>query len=673
MTSLKPNLIKRIERLPKPNNVAAAMLPVFEAISNSIHSTQAKFSDDVSKLGFVNVEVSTDRKKTDIWITVEDNGEGLNAKNWEAFTTTDTDNKISIGGKGVGRLLWLDCFTDISVSSIFEENDSFYNRSFGFQLSNEDQIIGLDVKDAPSAKGTSFYVKFSTPKYNGYFENFPGRGNFVFQHLTSHFLPTFIGGKCPKVTVTVGDEVRDYPEAISDVVYKTDAEIEISNETYGTLYLTLMECDKVASADLKGHHFVHFIAHDRTVHSQSIDGKLGIKYFGDNNDRVFHAILKGDYLDKNVNQERTSFIFEDVVIDRIINEVCFDHIYDFLKEPLSLLKSEQQTKIKLITQSYPSVEFGSIDELQGKLPSGELHDDAIFGHLSRERFRRDQKQAEKIRAVLKRLKGGESNTEEFFAAISEASKAIEEAEQKSLAEYIVRRKVVLDFIEKLLEKVRDSEADSSYQREDVLHSFICPMRVKTLESGDKKVETAASHDLWIVDERLTFAQYFSSDVEFSKLSEKYSSEERPDLLIFDYVHGLRSSQDRSRILLIEFKRPGRKNYGNDENPQHQVERYVRQLKSGKLNDVKGRPIKLDDNTIFYCFIVADIVGKLDEWTYSWQQTADGRGRIYRPNNGFLGSIELMGWDSLLLDAKERNQAFFDKAGISGESYFSSLD
>jgi hypothetical protein len=227
---------------------------------------------------------------------------------------------------------------------------------------------------------------------------------------------------------------------------------------------------------------------------------------------------------------------------------------------------------------------------------------------------------------------------------------------------------VLDFIGILLEKVRDDTRDSAYQREDILHSLICPLRVNTIADG-RKVEPAASHDLWIVDERLTFAQYFSSDTEFSALTESLAGEERPDVLIFDHVHGLRQTESPSKILLVEFKRPGRNSYNDNENPQLQVERYVRRLQSGKLSDVKGRPIKLNESTVFYCFIVADIVGKLDDWTYSWQRTADGRGRIYRPNSGFLGSIELMGWDALLEDAKARNQAFFDKAGISGRSFF----
>lgn len=671
MTSLRPNLVKRIDRLPKPTNVAAAMQPLFEAISNSIHSVQAKFGDQVTALGRIVVTVSTDRKKEKVWATVEDNGAGLNPKNWDAFTTTDTDNKIRIGGKGVGRLLWLDCFQHTRITSVFEDDDGKRSRrSFNFVLALENQIQNDTVEPATEDGGTSFHVRFDGLRDNGYLAKFPGRDSFVFQHLTSHFLPTFIGGRCPQIEVYVGDDARHYPDDIDKIVHRKETGLELKTDQYGTLFLTLMECDKVASADLKGSHFVHFIAHDRTVHSQSIDGKLGLKYFGPNGDRVFHAILTGDYLDENVNQERTAFMFEDAVLERIINDVCAEHIEAFLVEPLSRLSGEQREKIEEITETYPSVAFGNTEELQAKLPSGELNGDAIYGHLSRERFRRDQRQAEKIRSVLTRLKDGAADLATFTSAIAEAGKAIEDSEQRSLAEYVVRRKVVLDFIEILLEKVRDDTRDSSYQREDVLHSFICPLRVNTLEDGSKKIDPAASHDLWIVDERLTFAQYFSSDVEFSTLSETIESDERPDVLIFDYVHGLRQVEEPSKVLLVEFKRPGRSAYADNENPQLQVERYVRRLQSGNMRDVKGRPIKLDDRTVFYCFIVADIVGKLDEWTFSWQRTADGRGRIYQPKDGFRGSIELVGWDALLGDARGRNQAFFDRAGISGKSYFS---
>lgn len=670
MPTLKSNLVKRIDRLPKPGNAADAMQPLFEAVSNSIHSTQDRFKENVATKGKIVVTLTMARRQAPAKIIVEDNGIGLDMKNYEAFTTTDTDNKIARGGKGVGRLLWLDSFEAISVSSRSDENGRTKRRKFRFVLSQSEQIQDYEESTVSGVeRETGVTVEFSGLRDNGYRAKFPGRPAYVFQHFTSHFLPTFIGSRSPQITVHCGDETRHYPEEINSIIHRRETIENIASVDFGPLTLTLMECDKIASADLQGSHFVHFIAHDRTVHSQKIDGKLGLKYFGPNEDRVFHAVLTGKYLDDNVNQERTKFQFEDAILDRIVNDVCTPHIEKFLAKPLQSLRQDQRTRVKAITESYPSVAFGDVDELQEKLPSGELNDDAIFGHLSRERYRRDQRQAEKIRAVLERLKEPSVDVNTFASAIEAAGKAIEEAEQKSLTEYIVRRKVVLDFIEILLEKVRDDTRDSSYQREDILHSFICPLRVNTLTDGNKKVVAAASHDLWIIDERLTFAQYFSSDEEFQNLSDAVASEERSDVLIFDHVHGLRQTEDPSRVLLVEFKRPGRTSYASDENPQHQVERYVRRLLEGGKLDVKGRPIKLKDDTVFYCFVVADIVGKLDEWTYSWDRTADGRGRLYQPRSGFKGSIELIAWDTLLSDARERNQAFFDRAGISGKSFF----
>ncbi len=671
-TSLRSNLVKRVDRLPKPANTAGAMQPLFEAVSNAIHATQSRYGERVASEGEVIVTVNTNRGKDDIWAAVEDNGPGLDEENWDAFRTTDTDNKIQIGGKGVGRLMWLDCFEKIEVNSTYERDDgTFFRRKFTFRLELNDQIQDFSDEQASDASDSSFHVKFSGLRDNGYRKKFPGRDSYVFQHLTSHFLPTFIGGGSPRVSVHVGDETREYPEAISEIVLRRGEPETVETEAYGKLNLTLMECHSTASSDLKGKHHVHFIAHDRTVHSQCIDGKLGLGFFGSGNDRVFHAIITGDFLDTKVNQERTAFSFEDSIIEKIINEVCFEKIKRFLAEPLTLVNDKQRETIKTITATYPSVAFGNVEELQEGVPSGELEADALYGHLARERFRRDEKQAENIRDVLKHLKEGTADVDEFNTAIAKAGADIEDAEQRSLTEYIVRRKVVLDFIEILLEKVSNDTRDSSYQREDILHSFICPLRVKTIDGYGSKIEPAASHDLWIVDERLTFAQYFSSDVAFSKLSEAVESDARPDVLIFDHVHGLRQTEEPSKVLLVEFKRPGRTQYEEGDNPQYQVERYVQELQKGELSDVKGRPIKLDEKTIFYCYIVADIVGKMDTWTFTWQRTADGRGRIYRPNSGFLGSIELLGWDQLIGDARARNQAFFDKAGITGKSFFSS--
>jgi hypothetical protein len=669
MTSLSMNLVKRVERLPKPSRAADAMQPLFEAVSNAIHSTQQKFARKVGALGRIYVEVNTDRAKSDVGATVADNGVGLDEKNYEAFVTTDTDNKIDIGGKGVGRLLWLDCFEHIHVDSIYDHKGTLRRRSFDFRLSPIDQIINYKEtsKGLNDAK-TGMNITFRGLRDNGYLERFPGRASYVFQHFMSHFLPTFIGGKSPFISVSCGGETWEFPEAINKIIHRR-ASVESSAPDFGTLTIELMECNKTASADLTGRHFIHFIAHDRTVHSQCIDGRLGLKYFGENGDRVFHACLFGTFLNRRVNQERTRFTFDDATIEEIVNSVCMPQIEEFLRFPMAEQQKEQAKAVEEIVATYPSVKFGSIEELQKHIPSGELANDAIYGHLARQRFRRDQKQAEKIKEALKSLKGPDLDPQALSRAVLEGAKAIEDSEQRSLSEYIVRRKVVLDFLFLLLEKVRNLSTDSAFQNESVLHTFICPMRVATVGRRKGLIEPT-SHDLWVVDKTLTFAEYFSSDVAFNDLAEQFASRDRPDLAIFDHVHSLRESDDTSRILLVEFKRPGRTSYDASENPQLQIERYIRKLQSGQEMDVRGRPIAFNTDTIFYCYIIADIVGPLNEWTYTWGRTADGRGRIYQPSSGFRGTVELIGWDMLLDDAKARNRAFFDRAGIGEKNFFS---
>lgn len=670
MPSMTMDLVKRVNRLPKPTTASLAMQPLFEAISNAIHSTQSRFGDDVVNSGKIIVTVTTGRKQAHVTAAIEDNGTGLDKSNYEAFITTDTPNKIKIGGKGVGRLMWLDCFENIHVESNFYDGEVLKQRSFDFRLSKSDQIQNLSVAPASSlSRNSGVVIKFDGLRDNGYKQKFPGRPSYIFQHITSHFLPTFIGRRSPQITVHCMEESKEFPEAINELIHRQENAADVETLKYGELSMTLMECDKIVSSDLVGTHFVHFIAHDRTVLSQRIDGKLGIGTFGEDGRRVFHACLFGKFLDDNVNQERTNFTFEDNIVEAIINDVCMPKIEPFLIEPLTALKSEQGQIVGSIIQTYPSVAFGDVQELQRYVPLGELSDDAIYGHLSRQRFRRDQKQTEKIRDILTKLRGGSISKERFADTIADASAAMEDAEQKSLAEYVVRRKVILDFLGVLIEKTRDDVKDSSYQREDVLHTFICPMKINAISGDERRVVPAASHDLWVIDERLTFPQYFSSDVPFSELSAEYDSTDRPDLMVFDKVHGLRQSSEASKVLLVEFKRPGRITYKDDENPHLQVERYIKQLLTGQLDDVRGRRIKLDKDTVFFCFIIADCVGRMEDWTYSWSRTADGRGKIYQPRDGWNGSIELIEWDTLIEDARDRNHAFFDRAGINGPNFF----
>lgn len=101
MTSMRGDIVNRVKRLPKPSMAAEALQPVFEAVSNSLHAVEDAFGDQYQQQGKITVTIANPRSPDDIEITVDDNGVGLEPARFEAFCTTDTDYKISRGGKGV--------------------------------------------------------------------------------------------------------------------------------------------------------------------------------------------------------------------------------------------------------------------------------------------------------------------------------------------------------------------------------------------------------------------------------------------------------------------------------------------------------------------------------------------------------------------------------------------
>lgn len=188
------------------------------------------------------------------------------------------------------------------------------------------------------------------------------------------------------------------------------------------------------------------------------------------------------------------------------------------------------------------------------------------------------------------------------------------------------------------------------------------MRVRGDDPG--KVERS-DHDLWVIDERLTFSKYFSSDLPFDKIIEESKSKERMDLLVFDRLHGLGIDSDEPlrRVMLVEFKKPGRKDYDERYSPMNQISRYISELKTGNTEDYKRERIRIADDCIFYCYVIADIVGNLEVHTSGWRTTSNGRGRMIELGGRHRGMIEIVEWKDLITDAKLRNHAFIDAAGV----------
>jgi len=64
--------------------------------------------------------------------TVIDNGIGFNEGNLDSFFTSDTQYKLSRGGKGIGRFIWLKAFKYAEIESHYRESGKLVKRAFKF-------------------------------------------------------------------------------------------------------------------------------------------------------------------------------------------------------------------------------------------------------------------------------------------------------------------------------------------------------------------------------------------------------------------------------------------------------------------------------------------------------------------------------------------------------------
>lgn len=664
MTSMRGDIVNRVKRLPKPAQAAEALQPVFEAVSNSFHAVEDAFGDHYQIRGKINVTITAPRSPYEITIIVSDNGVGLGPDRFDAFCTTDTDHKIGRGGKGVGRLLWLDAFENIQVVSTFWNEDRAYRRSFTFRLGSEEQIADESLDEIGTEKlETGTAVTFRGLRNNAYRTKFPSQAATITKHFGSHFFADFILGRSPSVVVSIEENSTAFPEEIGNLRIEDRGVATIETEDFGTLTLASFVCHKAASANYEGLHQMHLVANGRTVTTRKIDGLIGVGRFGPGGDSVYHGCATGSFLDDRVNQERTQFNFDETIIEQIVR-TCTEHARtNAIREEILEFDRQRLGTMQEFMQEYPSFAFEEAQQLLERTPKNAVKAEQFAQALMPIRIRRDKERNQSIQQIVAQLSGNEEVPADFAAAVRKAADEIRAEEQRQLTEYVLRRKTVLDVMSVLIRRIRERGNDTQdFHLEETLHQFICPMK---LRGDDPSKAERSDHDLWIIDERLTFTKYFASDVPFTQLMKGNKNTRRPDLLIYDRLHGLGADGEDplKRVMLIEFKQPGRRDYDERYSPMNQISEYITRLKNGEIEDFRNSRVRIADDCIFYCYVVADIVGKLEVHTNGWRTTSNGRGRIQELSGRFRGIIEVIEWADLISDACLRNHAFITAAGL----------
>lgn len=251
--SLTPNIENRVRKLPKPSNATQGLQPLFEAVSNAVFAIEDRFDDKVA-LGRVKITISNLSDPQTIEITITDNGIGLDSARYEAFCEIDTDFKRKRGGKGVGRLFWLDAFAEIAVESVYADGDELRHREFAFVLNNAEQVVpNGDLTQVSAATPIGTTVRFKGLRKE-YAETFPKRSDTFFRYFSAHFIADFLLGDGATILVDLDGEAVEYPKAIAELKVGGPLETSFQHDDFGELHITGFTCHPEASTGLDGQH-----------------------------------------------------------------------------------------------------------------------------------------------------------------------------------------------------------------------------------------------------------------------------------------------------------------------------------------------------------------------------------------------------------------------------------
>ena len=271
---MKANIVGRVGNTRLANN--QALLPLFEAIVNAIHATNDLDTEEVLPIEIKLVRESGQRTigETGYLNAIEsfeitDHGVGFTEASYESFQTADSRYRAAIGGKGVGRFLWLVAFESVEIESVFTDDaGKWMKRTFRFRATPE----GIEDHSllATDQRKRETVVKLLRIK-NKYQKALPKLPTVIANRIVEHCLQYFLLGM--KCSVSVADS--DTNEKIElNKLFSEDV------ETRGTARDV-----QVANRNLKLHnlkvrptygegHRLYFCANKRVVRSERLEGKI---------------------------------------------------------------------------------------------------------------------------------------------------------------------------------------------------------------------------------------------------------------------------------------------------------------------------------------------------------------------------------------------------------------
>lgn len=488
--------------------------------------------------------------------------------------------------------------------------------------------------------------------------------NHIGLKIIEHCLSYFLTENCPKVILKDDEDILNLNDLFTEdinVNTKTD-KYYVGDEEFKITHVKMYDTKKQD-------HRIHFCANNREVQTKKLDKIIpdATGFFKDGEKSFkYSAYISADLLDKNVSDDRTSFkmnekrILGEKISMKEIEEKTIDIINEYLKDYVEPIKIKKDQRIRnYICKEKPQyrIILKYKEDALNKI-SPNIKDEDLEIELFKIKQEIDRDLKEKSEIFLKNNKPKDiKDLEEYKKSYQRYIEMENDRGKSSLAEYIAHRKVVLDLLENAINL---SEETGKYPLEEYIHNLIFPMKTTSDEVSYDK------HNLWIIDEKLSYHYYLASDKPMKNIDVVSSdSISRQDSLIMDRTILISDETNKpyNSLTIIEFKRAMRNDYSDNSNPIEQVYDYVREIRAGLKKDRNERPLMVNENTSFYLYIIADITEQLKKnaSSYRLNRTVDGMGYFgYNDSRDINAYVEIISYDKLLSDAQKKNRILFDK-------------
>lgn len=587
-----------------------------EAVMNSIQANATDIRINLEYEYNQNIDNESSNLGNLYKIIVSDNGEGLNSKNLNAFFEVGTENKINLGGKGIGRFSFLKIARSVSIESVSDAG-KYITFEFSYDSNLESVSIQEAIEPDPYTTITFCELNLKHPKTQA-------QACLTFLKKTFNlflFLKQKETSKPINIRLLVNGELLGKINS-SDIHCIQQSELE-SNNCKFNIY-TFWE-------DNKSEIDILYCANNITVKTITYQINLDKKYL---------FAVTSDYFDRKANSERTKFEFDsneelaqqdilnstpDKNFDDLIKRTCFNIVQ--ANEPELVQKNIAQ--LEKLKEQFGYINFDEIDINVVSFNETEI--------IKSYRERRDREEDNLIRLL-------NNDT----ASLDEIAEKVSEQNKHELAKYIFHRNLIVQ---------KGLKLQGSDENEKILHELFFPQKISTESYDVANPKHLYFNNIWLLDDKFMSYAYVASDLTIKTIKSDIGSEDcecisqkRPDLFVL--YNNPEDSDLRKDVVLIEFKK-GNIDYKEKLSAIDQVDEYKEKLKEiVKINN-------------FYCYIICDF--KADDRDVERVMTNRAFTKVFSNNEcmyyGYLqGSnthVTFISSNSIFADAKARNETFLN--------------